>query len=324
MSRGLEFASRWFRRFAQLGAVGFSLAMIFGWFSSVHTAFDSFSTFRMFFGSGLLAALLVLLLYRRWAWVLGGMAVVAVSLILTMPNLPGMKRGWAVAGAPPLEGKPTLRVAQANILWMVQDHSETAQVLLNSAPDVIVLQEVAQANRQILDLLTPTHPHILDCTPDRWHSVAIASRFPFDAEFEPSCPPPGGLGLVHIEMGEKTINIGSFHAWWPWPRSQNYQLDIYTEVLSQLRGPSLVGGDFNASPWSNAVARMAASFGGQVPSGLAMTWQPGGLVSWLPKWPLLSLDHMLHTADFGLVSREVLPSGRSDHHPVVSEYVLLN
>ncbi|MEO0498754.1 MAG: endonuclease/exonuclease/phosphatase family protein [Pseudomonadota bacterium] len=324
MSRTAHFVGRWLRRLAQLGVVGSSVALVFGWFSSLHPAFDSFSTFRMFFGSALLASLILLLPFQRWKWIASGWMLIAVSVVLTMPNLPGMKRGWAVAGAAPLQGKPTIRIAQANILWTIKSQSRTAEIILDSAPDVILLQEVARANRDILNLMKPTHPHILDCTPDRWHSVAIASRFPFDGEFENSCPLPGGLGLVRINMDGNIINIGSFHAWWPWPRSQNYQVDVYTEVLSQLSGPTIVGGDFNASPWSNAVRRMATSFGGQVPSGLVMTWQPAGLISWLPALRLLSLDHMLHSSEFGLLSREVLPSGGSDHHPIVSEYVLLN
>ncbi|MEN0088700.1 MAG: endonuclease/exonuclease/phosphatase family protein [Pseudomonadota bacterium] len=324
MRQGTEFALRWLRRLAQLGVLGFGVAVVFGWFGWLHPAFDSFATFRMFFGAGLAAALVVLLLFRRWAWVAAGVAMLLISAALTFPHLPGMKRGWAVEGAAPLKGKPRLRVAQANLLLSIREHAETIAILRSADPDVILLQELRRDDRTTLRELAKTHPHQLDCTEGRWHSVAIVSRLPLATNATDFCPAPGGLGISQIMLEGTPVNVVSYHAWWPWPNNQHYQRARLTKVLSGLQGATIMGGDFNNSPWSHAVRDFARSFGGQVPAGLWLTWQPQPLKWWLPAIRVLPLDHTLHSPDFGLISRELLPSGGSDHHPVVSEYVFLD
>ncbi|MEM1364227.1 MAG: endonuclease/exonuclease/phosphatase family protein [Pseudomonadota bacterium] len=324
MSRVGEFSARWLRRAAQLGVVGFGVAVVFGWFGWVHPAFDSFATFRMFFGAALLGSLIVLLPFRRWTWFASGAALLVVSVALTFPHLPGVKRGWAVEGAAPLEGKPRLRVAQANILFSIVDPEKTVASLLRDDPDVILLQEVSRDNGSILEVLNETHPHQLDCREGRYHSVAIVSRLPLTSPIVDPCPDPGGLGIGQIDLAGTPVNLVSFHAWWPWPMSQHRQISMLSEHLESLDGPTILAGDFNASPWSNGVARVAGMSGTQVPAGLLNTWKPSGGTMQVSEARVLPLDHMLHSPEFGLISRELLPSGGSDHHPVVSEYVLLN
>jgi endonuclease/exonuclease/phosphatase (EEP) superfamily protein YafD len=303
-------------------ALALMTALVLGWLQALHPAFDSFSTFRMVFGAALIATMLVLALLGFKRWVAAACLVLLMSTILMVPQLPGMKRGYAVASF--VADKPRLKVVQANILFSLRDQTATLDILKEAAADVILLQEVSAANEFVLDELKVQYPHQHNCRGERFHSVAIVSKLPFVEGFEMTCPEPGGLAIAQVMLGERPINVVSYHAWWPWPKSQAYQSVVLSNQLLKLTGPTIFAGDFNASPWGNAVRQLALASGTRVPAGLVMTWKPGPLVGLPINMPMLSLDHMLTSDHFGLLKRTVLPSTGSDHYPVLGEYVLLD
>ena len=105
------------------------------------------------------------------------------------------------------------------------------------------------------------------------------------------CVEGEGLAWVRIEFGGKPVTIAGLHLDWPYPYDQPTQIDALEPQLKALPRPIIVGGDFNAAPWSHAVARIAQETGTSVVGGLRMSWRV------LPKWaasvPMLPLDQIL-------------------------------
>ena len=305
-----------------LASAGLCLTLLFGWFASLHPAFDSFATFRMVFGACLLPVVFALIITRHWLWVSLGAATLLVSTLFTMPHLPGMKRGYAVPQA--VSDRPVLKVLQANVLFANDDIQRIANGLLAADADIIVLQEIAGRNEEVLSRLADKYANQVNCRIARFHSVAILVRIPYAANRQTSCIAELGFGRVNVMFGDTQITIGSFHAWWPWPLNQYEQIDLLTEHWKNIDGATIIAGDFNAAPWSHAVARVAQATSTQVPAGAVFSWGPAAGNNTFPELRPLPIDHALHSRHFGLLSRKALPSIGSDHLPVLNTYVLLH
>ncbi len=79
------------------------------------------------------------------------------------------------------------------------------------------------------------------------------------------------------------------------------------------RGPAVVVGDFNTTPWTSMFRSLLAEGdlqNSQRGFGVEPTWEVGRL------WAV-PIDHLVHTADVGIVDRVVGPDLGSDHRPLV-------
>ncbi|MEL6966046.1 MAG: endonuclease/exonuclease/phosphatase family protein [Pseudomonadota bacterium] len=315
---------RWSLR---VGAAAICAALIAGWFGAAHPAFDSFGHFRLVL-SGALVVLLPLLWFARVRkTALLSVLVVGVSLVLTLPHLPGMKRGFAIPWL--VADKPQFRLVQYNIRFNNRSPRAAADMILAAKPDLVILQEHTVANRALLDTLKVQLPHTISCAAFGVGSVAMASRFPLDERLKPECARFSGFSRATFKLSEsQSFTAVSFHVLWPWPFRQQSQLLDNQGRFQRLLSPLLIAGDFNAAPWSAAVNRVAAWTGTTIISGAVHSWGPSEsrkLPSAVPElpFPLLPIDQVLYSSHFAPITRRALDRAGSDHTAILTEFAFV-
>ena len=201
-------------------------------------------------------------------------------------------------GAEPSTG---LRFLQHNL-----NHRNAAQDLAGriGTMDVVTLQEVRTAAPAVA-ALDPAW-HVRSC---RFASVgepAVLTRLPVEAS---GCLEGGAW--IRARTPDGPVTFVSLHLHWPWPYGQPGQVARLVPALEALPRPVVLAGDFNQTPWSDSVARVAAATGTAPLPGLGATLVlAGGLAR-------LDIDHVLVPADWtGAVVRD----GRhgSDHEALAA------
>ena len=241
---------------------------------------------------------------RRWA-----------MLILVAP-LPLLTAGGA---APFMQGQPSLNdpafsIASANVYFRNQDVKPLARWLEKERPDVVVLLEVSpDFAKELPGLQSYPHRHVL--AQRDAYGLAILSRHPLvqvhvvrDAN---------GIPLIQakVRWKESIIGLAALHPMWPQALEQhvmrNRTLQSMTPAVTDEHLPSIVAGDLNATPWSNAFSGLQER-GWQRATGLTPTW-PAFLRGWLG----VPIDHVLVNCHWAVASSIVGPTIGSDHLPVL-------
>ncbi|QDL92767.1 hypothetical protein FDP22_13805 [Paroceanicella profunda] len=281
-----------------LGALGL------GFLGAYHPAFDSLSVFRMQGGvAGLLLLAGAMMLRARWPGILGALAFL-VSLAGVLPY--ALNDAGADAGA---SGSGRLKLLSFNLNLANRDPAAVERWIAAESPDVIALQEVSSENDRVLANLRGRYPTQMVCRFTGYISTAVLTRLPMQ-EGSLGCAEQEGLAWARVEGPDGPVTIASLHLRWPWPYTQSAQLDALEPLLEGLQRPVLISGDFNALPWSEAVARVARASGTRRVGGL-------GFTLFKPKFLLpLPIDHVLAHPDLAVGGVSVGPDLGSDHRPV--------
>ncbi|EFL88994.1 endonuclease/exonuclease/phosphatase family protein [Ahrensia sp. R2A130] len=299
-------------RLGTFALIGLSVS---GWFQAVHPLLDTASHFRVLAMLALVVGLIVCLWVRQPGWAVAAGVTIAISATLTAPYLPGFKRGYAT---PQTAAKfEQLVVVQMNMLFNNPRPEDAGALLLGSDADVILLQEVTRKTEVMLDILKTRYPHQLSCQTDRFGSVAIVSSLPFLDGGLRDCLRREGYAAAQIVWQGKPFTLATFHSRWPYPAGQGRQMARLRGRFSTLPEPKILAGDFNSTPWSDAVQRVAQWSRTAVLSGLIHSWGPrlAGRSNGNP-WPMLPIDQTMVSDGVGPVSRQRLESGGSDHFAI--------
>lgn len=313
-------------RLAALAALtAIAAAIAFGYLGRLHMAFDAFSHFRIHLGAALAAMALPMLAlrFRRealLALLLGTAAVVQTA------GLPLPPRGsWnSAAVAEGASESAVYRLLHMNLRYDNPTPEAALSLIGRVAPDVVTLNEVSAMWVDRLALLEAAYPHRLICPPpSRIGGVAILSRRPFAAGFEPLCGDRGAFARARLDIGGREVEIATLHLGWPWPYAQPWQLPRLEPLLGEIADTAVIATDLNAVPWSFAARRVADAAHARILRGIGPTWLHERLPGWLRPWIGLPIDNILvkgGVLPVGLGSTD--PTG-SDHLPVVLEFVLL-
>ncbi|MEM8850517.1 MAG: endonuclease/exonuclease/phosphatase family protein [Pseudomonadota bacterium] len=96
-----------------------------------------------------------------------------------------------------------------------------------------------------------------------------------------------GGAWLRVDTAHRPVTLASLHLHWPWPKGQVDHVTRVMATLTMLPRPVVVAGDFNQTPWSATVARIAAATGTAPIPSLATTLPlTRGLVQ-------LNIDHVL-------------------------------
>jgi endonuclease/exonuclease/phosphatase (EEP) superfamily protein YafD len=203
-----------------------------------------------------------------------------------------------------------LKVVSLNILSVNKDPAQAISFLLSERPDLVLLQEAARNDHpSFYAILETAYPTIVSNYPHC--STAIATRLPLiehrHAEFCESVI--ARLGLP-ASLGGGELVAASVHL----PNARHGEPGSDADVLRTRMltwRPAIVGGDFNATPWSWGMRRF---------DGVA------GFDRWtraLPTWPapaaFLPIDHILSTTDWRPIRVRRGPDIGSDHYPIIVE-----
>lgn len=282
--------------------------LLAGSFGTIAWLVDLASHWQWLYLAILVSACLVLIREdRRW-----GLALLAVPL-------PWMT---ATESAPPSEFEPripVLTVASANVHFENSDAPPLARWLLEASPDVVVLHEVSPAYAEQLQVYRQYPFKHLAPANDPF-GVAILSRFPL-TNVETVA---GEDGIPHVKaVLDWNGHLTTLIAWHPMPplsprdhHARNTHLSALAEAAHQEGKPTILAGDLNATPWSNAFNGIG-EMGLRRATGLLPTWPATGL-----GWLGIPIDHVLVSAHWQVVGRSKGPDIGSDHFPVVARITL--
>ncbi|MEM8789788.1 MAG: endonuclease/exonuclease/phosphatase family protein [Pseudomonadota bacterium] len=287
---------------ALAAAVGIVLSLA-SFFGARHPAFDTLAAFRVHLGLGFGALILFAVAFA---------ARTAALIALTGLVVAGAGVAPALLPDTPL-GLGDLRLYSQNLNYRNASLDAVATGVEAVAPDIIVLQEVNEANRALLEDLRGTYRTQTLCAfSDTVGGVAVAARF--QQVGPPGCARGQGAGWLRLRTPVGDVTVVSLHAPWPWPYGrQAEQAKRLSQILGDLPEPILIAGDFNNAPWADSVRRIATATGTRVVPGLRLTLDKAEF------WPGLPIDHVLVSEDLVAETRTLGTYG-SDHRALLTQF----
>ncbi|MFP1631551.1 endonuclease/exonuclease/phosphatase family protein [Zhengella sp. ZM62] len=293
------------------------LAVLASLAAPLHPALDSIAHFRLH-----LATLLALA--SLWAFAsglrrlaAGGMCVVLAATLSSAPFLPGIATTGTAAASDPL------RVIQFNARSDNGEIGRAAAFLRDAKPDVILVEEARDGPGQIAELLSGDYPVRVSCLFPEWEGgLLVFSRWPAIVGEPTLCSADSRLAAVRLLVRGTPVTFASLHLKWPWPINQSGHIDRLSPLLAALPHPLVLGGDFNAAPWSHSVDRVARLTHTRVAPGYRPTWLPLTAPDVLRPLTGLPIDHVLVSGGIRIQAFRAGPSVGSDHLPVIADLVL--
>ena len=268
---------------------------------------DVLASFLPLFGVTALVGLLLARPRARWAVVavLVGLTPVAIGVV------PELTREIPAAQ----KGASPIRVLTHNVWRSNRDPADTAQAIIDAKPDVVMLQEVDGSFAPMLAALGQHFAHATKCPPSC--DLAIFSRWPIaDSDYFLKDGKGQKLGppLLWARIAKPQGNpftVVTLHYPRPTSRDQAVRRQDVARALARIeRGPLIVAGDMNLTPWAAAMREQDRAFA-------PLTRMTRALPSWPRAFPVLPIDPLYAGPDWGRVSARRLPATGSDHVPVL-------
>lgn len=296
-----------------LAAVAVSMPLVLGFMGSLHPALDAFSHFRAHLAV-LMAILALPLLFTQMRSEAAMVLLLAVMAFTTTTGLAHRFLGSTDQDAPQTPG-PRYSLIQINLRYNNAEPKRVLQMIAREKPDLITYQEAGPDWAMWIDILKGTYPYHVDCRIDGLNfGTGILSRRPM--RDDKACAAGGRLAMAPIDFGGTIVNVAAYHSALPWPYGQSSSIDKMVPELQKLDGPKIIAGDFNATPWSYAVNRIAKASGTATVPNIGGTWLPIGLPANFTAWIGLPIDQLLVSPEIGTPFGSSRPDVGSDHLPL--------
>jgi endonuclease/exonuclease/phosphatase (EEP) superfamily protein YafD len=263
---------------------------------------DVVASFRPQLALLLLTATILLALGRWWRTCTVLAAITMVNLAVIAPLFFG----------PPRARSADLRVISFNLLSSNESFEEVIDFISGSGADLVVLHEaslpweVALADADLpYDLTMTRHPDDIFGTLVLAPAGSVVESYGFRIDD----PRAVAIGLPD------GVDVLAIHPLSPYTRSRainrDRQLHFAQDWVNEQRGPVVVVGDFNATPWSYPYRRLLAE------TALLDSARGFG-VGWsypVQSNPLLwvAIDHLLYSPELSVADRRLGPALGSDH-----------
>jgi len=306
-------------RIGWLGLVtsaGFVLcaATLLGFLGRFWWLLDLFSHFRVQYFVGLAVLGLILLFSRRGITATLFLLLAAINLAQVLPLYFGAPSAKMSASA-------TTRLMLINVNAQAGDPARVRETVRESAPDILVLEEVDERWITELSDLHDTYPHSVVEPREDDFGVALFSKLPLlqsEVVFIGSAGVPSIDATV--EHAGEPLRILATHPLPPGGRDysawRNEQLRLLAGMADASR-PFLLVGDLNTTPWNFHFRRLLADSGLRDSAegfGIQPSWPTFNPLFWIP------LDHVLHSPHIVIKARTTGPDVGSDHYPVVVDF----
>ncbi len=248
---------------------------------------------------------------------LAGLAALAlVCLLLGGLVLASLRPFWHQSGQD-WEGR--YRLILFNVRMRNRAFDRVRQYVMQQAPDLLGLVEVDQAWLEGLDPLKSIFPYQASFAHPASYGLALFSQHPIRSWRSSRLP---GSDVDHLEIDldlpDGKIRVILAHLPPPFSPSERKKRDDRLHALGEIAaatdGPTLILGDFNASPWTPSLQALETDL------GMKSLRRLHGL---LPTWPAqfgparIPIDHVFGsdgTVAFG--ASKVGPDLGSDHLPI--------
>ncbi len=273
----------------------------------------------MLAAAGALLASALALRAPRAAWfaaALTGLNAVGLALPLWWSADPAERStaGQALAAA----GTRDLAIVTFNMHY--GDVKRVARALLEEDADIVVLQEIGPREaRALRPLLKARYPHSHACSHDRRCDAAIFAKRPWVAAgYEPYTR--NSPEVIWVEVDDRRlgrIRVVGVHLALPFrPQDQVRHIERLMALRAAHKGPMIIAGDFNMTPWSYRLQRFLARADLRRHATFLRSWPTDG--QFLAPFPAFLIDHVMTTPDIKSVSIRIGPNLGSDHLPVVA------
>ncbi len=301
---------------ASLIALGAWLGFLLGFAGRWAWPFDLLANFRLQYAVLLALSALTLVLLRRprmAGFACGGALLTTVSII--------GYTGWHSQPAQAASGE--FRFVTFNVFYANEDLARIGEYLEAIDADVVALQEMNAMQARQLATHLPSYPHAYLGAAHRYGAV-VFSRWPIEkGEMLELIPGGARVARVVIDWRSGPVTVLGTHLHWPMSpasaRQRNAELEQLAKLALHIRGPVLVGGDFNITAWSPYFRSAVED------SGLQDCARGRGLIA---TWPTLlpslgiRIDHCLASRDWNVVGVRTGPALGSDHYPAVNDLEL--
>jgi len=209
---------------------------------------------------------------------------------------------------------PTFKLVTLNVGGRNTTLDAVADFLLREQADVVLLQETPPRHQQkLLPRLAALYPHVLHCN---CRAQVLLSKRPWlDSGSQPMTdhqPPVLWARLSDGRGGSfRIVGLHPAFPFAPWQQARHYDW-LIREVPQMTGEPLIVAGDFNMSPWSYRLQKLAASVGLVRHGTWARSW-PGHL-----QVQFVLIDNVLTSPDVRAVSFETGRQVGSDHLPIIA------
>ncbi len=297
------------------------LAVLGGFFGSLHPVIDLISHYQVHMLFGGLALFGLLALRKDWK----PCAVVTMLCAVTALRLAPF---W-IADEPHVEGFP-LKVMSVNVHTRNTHSRPFLDEVKRLAPDVIAVIELSERWERAIEPLKADYPFstISRLPGDRRYGVAILSKY----EIDPMPMPPDRLKLhfrcaaALISTPAGPVRVVAVHPIPPTSiaasRHRDLQLVCVNEFvrLDSSYEPMIVLGDLNATPWSHGYRLLIKG------TTLRNTRRGSGIMgSWhttIPSVLRIPIDHILVNDPIGVSAIELGADIGSDHLPEIADLVI--
>jgi len=271
--------------------------LLLSYLGALHPLGDSLAVFRLWLAGGLsvIAMALGALALRRWMAAALLLAAVASGPIL-----------WGMLPSAPPDAPAEVTVYVKNLGSARADLDGLLQDVADSAPDILLLQEVTRDNAALLQERLGQHPHWHICQFSGWSGMVVASRWPI---LDTACTAHRSAAVAEIAAPGGPLRVASIHQVWPYPYDQAALLPMLLETLRSDHPRQIVAGDFNMVPWGHSVRQIARATGTHRISPVQTTIR----VRHVP----LAIDHVLTTGT-GTGAVERRPQFGSDHYGLLA------
>lgn len=263
------------------------------------------------FGAGSCLAILLVLRAPRLELIrLAGVAVSAITVLLSLPYAQFRPVPQSLPSR--AETGQALRMATQNLWYLNPTPDQAYAYLVDADLDVIVFQEVWGRPGRQLKHLTESHPYQIQCP----RSLFLASRRPI---LQQECGQRSGLayGWMKLEHQGRDVVILGVHL--PHPtdpdRYAGYVSDIIALTQRLEETPLILVGDFNMAEQGYQMLRLSRALTPmhRVSRGLR-TW-PSDRIS---PFAFLGIDHVWLDEDLCLQALARGPHLGSDHRAVLT------
>ncbi len=300
-----------------MGGAGLCLATLLGFAGRFAWYLDLLAHFRVQYLIALsIYGLAFLAMHQRRQAVIF-FAAAALNLAVIAPL-------YISDGTMPAPGSLKMRALLINVNTRRGDAKKVLQLIRDTGPDFIVLEEISSKWLCDLEPLLSSFPYWVAQPREDNFGIALYSRLPITSREISEVGFTGVPSIIAtISSGSASLRLIATHPLPPigasYARWRNQQLLAVADLAAAASWPVMILGDLNSTPWSYNFRQLLSR------SGLKNSAGGFGIQ---PSWPanipllLIPIDHCLHSPDISILNRKTGSSTASDHLPLIVDLAI--
>ena len=304
----------WTRRLGKfvclMGFVAAIGAISLHWVSNVTLYFDFLNNLTLHYALAAAAFAVGFFMPRARVLTAFMLIVLGMSAIAFWPHYVSGKPVVVAASA---KNERALRVMTFNTWSDVSDWASMVKEIERQDPDIVALMEIDEEKYGVIAALKKRYPYSSNCIRKHFCHLALLSKHQLSDVRAQSL----WKGPVHIRarLGKEfggTYIFGIHSTRPPHVRSQIVQLATMAQHIKKFKGPKIVMGDFNSTPFATILQNFEKN------SGLKRISNLPTYPARFGPFPQLAIDHIFLSDKVRRLSDvRIGGNAKSDHYPLI-------